>query len=314
MVKAKGGLGKGLGALIKTDVPKKVQPKEGQVQEIEIAKIAANINQPRTVFDKDALKELESSISQYGVLQPLLVKKSGNGYEIIAGERRYRAAKQAGLKTVPAIVRSYTEAQTTEIALIENLQRENLNIIEEALAYSRLMTEFKLTQEQVSEKIGKSRPYIGNVLRLLRLPENVQEALKDGTLTMGQARPLLAIDKVDVQLAAAKKIIEEQLSARQAEELVKKLLTTSKVLYEAPHDKEKEKSQQIYIKDAEDKLKMFFGAQVKITGGKKSRIEISLSSQEELDRILELISNGQRTEVEKKKDLLRKFSTKKFSV
>lgn len=314
MVKAKGGLGKGLGALIKAEPLKTAAAQSGQVQEIEIDKITANINQPRTTFDEATMKELESSISQYGVLQPLLVKKSGTGYEIIAGERRFRAAKQAGLKTVPVIIRNYTEAQTTEIALIENIQREDLNIIEEALAYSRLMTEFGLTQEQVSEKIGKSRSHIANLLRLLRLPDKVQEALKNGAITMGQARPLLVIDKIDVLLAAAECIIRDQLSARQAEELVKKLMTKERVLYEKPRDEKREKEQQLYIKDAEDRLKMFFGTKVKITStSKKSRIEIELKSQDELNRILELIANNEN-DVEQKKELLRRFSQKGFTV
>lgn len=175
MNKTSRGLGKGLGALLKTD--KAVAPAakpEGQVQEIPVTKITANKQQPRTVFTAEALEELAGSIAQFGVLQPLLLKKTADGYEIVAGERRFRAAKAAGLKTVPAIVRNLSAAETTEIALIENLQREDLNIIEEATAYARLMNEFDLTQEQVSERIGKSRPHIANCLRLLNLPAKGQ--------------------------------------------------------------------------------------------------------------------------------------------
>lgn len=319
MNKANRGLGKGLGALLKNEpVKATAAPVEGQVQEVAITKISANIKQPRTVFTEAALKELESSIAQFGVLQPLLLKKTGSGYEIIAGERRFRAAKAAGLKTVPAIIRSYTEAETTEIALIENLQRENLNIIEEAAAYSRLMTEFGLTQEQVSARIGKSRPHIANCLRLLKLPDKVQAALQSGELSMGQARPLLALDKIDQQLAAADCIIQQQLSARQAEDLVKGLLTREEVLYEKPRNKARDNEQALYLQAAIDKLKMFFGAPVKITAGtRKNRIEIEYKTAAELERILALLEEKPGTNeltVDEKKAMLRKVSQQGFNV
>lgn len=320
MNKTSRGLGKGLGALLKTD--KSVAPAakpEGQVQEIPVTKITANKQQPRTVFTAEALEELAGSIAQFGVLQPLLLKKTADGYEIVAGERRFRAAKAAGLKTVPAIVRNLSAAETTEIALIENLQREDLNIIEEATAYARLMNEFDLTQEQVSERIGKSRPHIANCLRLLNLPAKVQTALAEGILTMGQARPLLAITEIDKQLAAAECIINDRLSARQAEELVKSLLAQKKVLYKAPKA-EPDQEVKLYYSAAMDRLKMFFGAPVRITTGKKkNKIEIEYTTQEDLERILALVSGGNglaakaRT-VDEKKELLRKFSQQGFNV
>ena len=315
----KGGLGKGLGALLKTDNPVKPAVAEGQVQQIPLAEITANSRQPRTSFDEEALKELQSSIAQFGVLQPLLVKKIGKGYEIIAGERRFRAAKAAGLKEVPVIVRRLSEAETTEIALIENLQREDLNVIEEAQAYARLMNEYNLTQEQVAQKIGKSRPHIANSLRLLKLPEKVQTALVAGTLSMGQARPLLAINEIDKQLAAADCIINDQLSARQAEELVKSLLSRKTVLYEAPKPAQNQEVK-MYYAAAMDRLKLFFGAPVKITaGGKKNKIEIEYTTQEDLERILALIGDPEpeipaaRT-IDEKKELLRKVSRQGFNV
>lgn len=293
-------MGRGLGALIGKKEPK---AEGGQVQEIDLGLITANLNQPRTSFDEDALSELEGSIRRYGVIQPLILKKAGSGYEIIAGERRYRAAKNAGLKTVPAIIRSCSEVETTELALIENLQRQDLNIIEEAIAYQRLISEYSFRQEDVAEKIGKSRSYIANCLRLLKLPSQILDALKTGALTMGQARPLLALAEIDQQLLAAERIISSGLNARQAEQLVK-------VLNEGKQARQKKKPEkEFFISDAEDKLKMFFGTKVSITSGaKKNRIEIEYKDNAELNRILELLTQPPADPIEKKKELLRKFS------
>lgn len=293
-------MGRGLGALIGKKEPK---AEGGQVQEIDLGLITANLNQPRTSFDEDALSELEGSIRRYGVIQPLILKKAGSGYEIIAGERRYRAAKNAGLKTVPAIIRSCSEVETTELALIENLQRQDLNIIEEAIAYQRLISEYSFRQEDVAEKIGKSRSYIANCLRLLKLPSQILDALKTGALTMGQARPLLALADIDQQLLAAERIISSGLNARQAEQLVK-------VLNEGKQARQKKKPEkEFFISDAEDKLKMFFGTKVSITSGaKKNRIEIEYKDNAELNRILELLTQPPADPIEKKKELLRKFS------
>ena len=300
MNKGQHGMGRGLGALIGKKEPK---AEGGQVQEIDLGLITANLNQPRTSFDEDALSELEGSIRRYGVIQPLILKKAGSGYEIIAGERRYRAAKNAGLKTVPAIIRSCSEVETTELALIENLQRQDLNIIEEAIAYQRLISEYSFRQEDVAEKIGKSRSYIANCLRLLKLPSQILDALKTGALTMGQARPLLALAEIDQQLLAAERIISSGLNARQAEQLVK-------VLNEGKQARQKKKPEkEFFISDAEDKLKMFFGTKVSITSGaKKNRIEIEYKDNAELNRILELLTQPPADPIEKKKELLRKFS------
>ena len=188
--KGHGGLGKGLGALLKN---REITPAKDQVQEIAASEIQANRYQPRQSFDEEALEDLSESIRQYGILQPLIVRRlPGKGYELIAGERRLRAARKAGLEKVPALVREYNDAEISEIALIENIQRENLNIIEEAEAYAFLMKNFQLTQEMLAKKVGRSRPHIANSLRLLELAEEIQDKLVAGDLLMGQARPLPA--------------------------------------------------------------------------------------------------------------------------
>ena len=220
--KGHGGLGKGLGALLKN---REITPAKDQVQEIAASEIQANRYQPRQSFDEEALEDLSESIRQYGILQPLIVRRlPGKGYELIAGERRLRAARKAGLEKVPALVREYNDAEISEIALIENIQRENLNIIEEAEAYAFLMKNFRLTQEMLAKKVGRSRPHIANSLRLLELAEEIQDKLVAGDLLMGQARPLLALKDKALQVRAAEHILEEHLSSRQAEELVRRLL------------------------------------------------------------------------------------------
>ena len=220
--KGHGGLGKGLGALLKN---REITPAKDQVQEIAASEIQANRYQPRQSFDEEALEDLSESIRQYGILQPLIVRRlPGKGYELIAGERRLRAARKAGLEKVPALVREYNDAEISEIALIENIQRETLNIIEQAEAYAFLMKNFQLTQEMLAKKVGRSRPHIANSLRLLELAEEIQDKLVAGDLLMGQARPLLALKDKALQVRAAEHILEEHLSSRQAEELVRRLL------------------------------------------------------------------------------------------
>lgn len=232
MNKQSRGLGRGLEALIPTMSEQEV------VKELLITDIVANKYQPRNEFNEEALEELAESINQYGLLQPVIVRKVLNGYELIAGERRWRAAQKNGAKTIPAIVREYSDIETTEIALIENLQRENLNAIEEAGAYQRLVNEFGLTQEELAKKIGRSRSHIANFIRLLNLPEIVQEYVSRGTLTMGQVRPLLTLESEDLQIEAAEYIIAEDLSARDAEKLVKKLMKDPQVLQEELEEEE----------------------------------------------------------------------------
>ena len=284
MNKQSRGLGRGLEALIPTTSEQEV------VKELLITDIVANKYQPRNEFNEEALEELAESINQYGLLQPVIVRKVLNGYELIAGERRWRAAKKNGAKTIPAIVREYSDIETTEIALIENLQRENLNAIEEAGAYQRLVNEFGLTQEELAKKIGRSRSHIANFIRLLNLPEIVQEYVSRGTLTMGQVRPLLTLESEDLQIEAAEYIIAEDLSARDAEKLVKKLMKDPQVLQEELE--EEEYKEDIFVVEAEDVLKMALGTKVKIKPGKKkSKIEIEFYSADDLERLVEVLTN-----------------------
>ena len=284
MNKQSRGLGRGLEALIPTMSEQEV------VKELLITDIVANKYQPRNEFNEEALEELAESINQYGLLQPVIVRKALNGYELIAGERRWRAAKKNGAKTIPAIVREYSDIETTEIALIENLQRENLNAIEEAGAYQRLVNEFGLTQEELAKKIGRSRSHIAKFIRLLNLPEIVQEYVSRGTLTMGQVRPLLTLESEDLQIEAAEYIIAEDLSARDAEKLVKKLMKDPQVLQEELE--EEEYKEDIFVVEAEDVLKMALGTKVKIKPGKKkSKIEIEFYSADDLERLVEVLTN-----------------------
>ena len=284
MNKQSRGLGRGLEALIPTMSEQEV------VKELLITDIVANKYQPRNEFNEEALEELAESINQYGLLQPVIVRKVLNGYELIAGERRWRAAQKNGAKTIPAIVREYSDIETTEIALIENLQRENLNAIEEAGAYQRLVNEFGLTQEELAKKIGRSRSHIANFIRLLNLPEIVQEYVSRGTLTMGQVRPLVTLESEDLQIEAAEYIIAEDLSARDAEKLVKKLMKDPQVLQEELE--EEEYKEDIFVVEAEDVLKMALGTKVKIKPGKKkSKIEIEFYSADDLERLVEVLTN-----------------------
>ena len=297
MNKQSRGLGRGLEALIPTMSEQEV------VKELLITDIVANKYQPRNEFNEEALEELAESINQYGLLQPVIVRKVLNGYELIAGERRWRAAQKNGAKTIPAIVREYSDIETTEIALIENLQRENLNAIEEAGAYQRLVNEFGLTQEELAKKIGRSRSHIANFIRLLNLPEIVQEYVSRGTLTMGQVRPLLTLESEDLQIEAAEYIIAEDLSARDAEKLVKKLMKDPQVLQEELE--EEEYKEDIFVVEAEDVLKMALGTKVKIKPGKKkSKIEIEFYSADDLERLVEVLTNPKTVTNKLKRNLI----------
>ncbi|EEX67929.1 ParB/RepB/Spo0J family partition protein [Mitsuokella multacida] len=299
--KGHGGLGKGLGALLKN---REITPAKDQVQEIAADEIRANRYQPRQNFDEAALEDLSESIRQYGILQPLIVRRlPEKGYELIAGERRLRAARKAGLEKVPALVREYNDAEISEIALIENIQRENLNIIEEAEAYAFLMQNFQLTQEMLAKKVGRSRPHIANSLRLLELAEPVQDKLVAGELLMGQARPLLALKDEALQVKAAAHILAEHLSSRQAEELVRRLLDDPAYLdaeESRPEDESaeaqetQEAQQDAFYQDAVGRLNEYLGTKVRIRPGKKkSRIEIEFYSEDDLERLLELLE-GQK--------------------
>ncbi len=312
-----GGLGKGLSAL-GLDKAKVEADGRDKVCSVAIQTIKANRYQPRLDFDEGALEELKESVKNFGVLQPLLVRKlPEGGYELIAGERRLRAAKLAGLSEVPVIVREYNNEEVGQIALIENIQRENLNAMEEARAYERLMKEFKMTQECVASKVGRSRSHIANFLRLLKLEPQVQDYVANGTLSMGQAKPLLALETLSLQREAAEYIQAADLSARQCEALVKKLQANPDYFKEKPADPQKEKQKQdIFLADAVDKLTHLFGTQVKIhPGKKKSKIEIEFYSSEDLERIMGMILEREDRIKKQKIDALRKASlSQKFTV
>lgn len=291
--KKKTGLGRGLNTLIpsvpaKDTESEKIIKKDEQIKSeimVPILKVEPNPDQPRRQFDEDSLQELADSIKQYGILQPLIVKKHENFYEIIAGERRWRAAKLAGLKEVPVLIRDYAENEIVEIALIENIQREDLNPIEEALAYKRLMEEFSLKQDQVASKVSKSRAAITNSLRLLKLDQRVQNLLSEEMITTGHARALLAINDSDQQYEIAMKVFDEKLSVREIEKLVKQM---SKQKKETP--REENKVHEYLFASMEESLKQALGSKVNIKNkNNKGRIEIEYYSKEELDRLVDML-------------------------
>jgi ParB family chromosome partitioning protein len=262
--------------------------------EIDINKISPNQNQPRTIFDEESLNELATSIKHVGILQPLNVRKNGEFYEIIAGERRWRAARIAGLKTVPVVINDFDELTTLQAALIENIQREDLNPIEEAYTYKRLADEFKLSQEEISKKVGKSRSTVANAMRLVNLDSRVQGFVKDNKLSNGHARTLLGLDNKDKQFEIAELIIEEGLNVRQTEDLVKRANEPIEVPKESTtvisHNPELARACLNIAKD----LKSILGTKVSIKNGKnKGKIEIEYYSPEELDRIVGLIKRNQ---------------------
>ena len=258
-----------------------------QVQIVKLTKVEPSREQPRKQFDADALQELAESIKQFGVLQPLLVQKKEDYYEIIAGERRWRASKLAGLKEVPVIVKEFTEQEAVEISLIENIQREDLNPIEEAMAYKRLMEEFHLKQDAIAERVSKSRTAVTNSMRLLKLDDRVQQMLIDEMISTGHARALLALESKDAQAEAAVKVFDEKLSVRETERLVKELLNPVQKKEETP----KNQAAELVYKNLEEKIKQIIGSKVAINRrtDNKGKIEIEYYSQEELERIVELL-------------------------
>lgn len=302
MAVKRSGLGKGLDSLIpdkavnksattgkKEEKSEKKVNKSGE-QLVPINQVEPNREQPRKEFDEDALLELADSIKQYGILQPLIVQKRKDYYEIIAGERRWRAAKKAGLKEVPVIIREYTDQQVVEISLIENIQRENLNPIEEAMAFKKLLEEFNLKQDEVAERVSKSRTAVTNSMRLLKLSEKVQQMIVDEMITTGHARALLALDDEEQQYILANKIFDEKLSVRETEKLVKALKNPKK----EDTTKEVEDKNSFIYADIEDKMKSVIGTKVNIHQKKsgKGKIEIEYYSQDELERIFELIMSA----------------------
>lgn len=291
------GLGKGLDALIqdkKVTKPAKTEDKalseekqasgSGELM-VKINMVEPNRDQPRKNFEEDALLELADSIKQMGVLQPLLVRKRKDYYEIIAGERRWRAAKMAGLKEVPVIIKDYTEQEIVEIALIENIQRENLNPIEEAMAYKKLLEEFHLKQDEVAERVSKSRTAVTNSMRLLKLNEKVQQMIIDDMITTGHARALLAIDDQEQQYILANKIFDEKLSVRETEKLIKDIKNPKKEKVKKPVENA------FLYQDLADKMKEVMGTKVSISskGNGKGKIEIEYYSDRELEHMFDMI-------------------------
>lgn len=303
MTAKKGGLGRGLGRGLDAMISDTAKPRpadkaqekplhqetnpKDKVFMVKLSQVEPNRKQPRKQFDEDALLELAESIKQFGVLQPLLVQKKDDYYEIIAGERRWRASKLAGVKEIPVIVKNFSEQEAVEISLIENIQRENLNPIEEAAAYKRLMEEFHLKQDTIAERVAKSRTAVTNSMRLLKLDERVQQMLIDEMLTTGHARALLSIENKELQYSTAVKVFDEKLSVRETEKLVKEVLNPAKK--EKPQ--EKDRAQDLIYEQLEEKIKGIIGSKVAIhrKTRDKGKIEISYFSQEELERIVELL-------------------------
>lgn len=286
------GLGKGLDLLIPNTVGETKKEKEksktkedaGQVV-VKITQVEPNREQPRKNFDEDSLQELADSIKQFGLLQPILVQDKEDHYEIIAGERRWRAAKLAGLKEVPVIIRKYSKQEIVEISLIENIQREDLNPIEEAQAYKRLLNEFHLKQDEVAERVSKSRTAVTNFMRLLKLCDEVQQMLIDDMISTGHARALLAVEDPEEQYALAQRIFDEKLSVREVEKLVKDIKKPEK-----PKKKEDETLKAIYS-DIGEKLKQRLSTKVTVSakGNGAGKIEIEFYNHDDLDRLLEMI-------------------------
>ena len=301
----KSGLGKGLDSLIpmgmelegiQKSAPKKAETPKTEEQELKaeesqvflkISQIEPNRDQPRKQFDEDALTELADSIKQYGVLQPLIVQKKGEYYEIIAGERRWRAAKLAKLKEVPVVIKDYTPQEIMEISLIENIQREDLNPIEEASAYQRLIDEFHLKHEEIAERVAKSRSAITNSMRLLKLDKRVQMMLVEGEISGGHARTLLALEDQELQFTAAERIIEHKLSVRETEKLVKDLLKPKK---SGKEQNVPDEATALIYKNLEEKIRGILGTKVSINRKDENRgkIEIEYYSMDELERLMDL--------------------------
>mgnify|MGYP004522581481 FL=1 len=298
----KRGLGKGLDSLIpnkveEQTVSKKVSEKKNVEEKdsskgletiVNITKVEPNREQPRKNFDEDALEELAESIRQFGLIQPILVQDRKTYYEIIAGERRWRAAKKAGLKEVPVIIRNYTEQEIVEISLIENIQREDLNPIEEAQAYKRLLTEFNLKQDEVAERVSKSRTAVTNSMRLLKLCDDVQQMIIDDMISTGHARALISIEDAEQQYAIAQQIFDEKLSVRDVEKLVKNLNKPVKPKKVSQTDK----SLDAVYQDIEENLKQKLSTKVSITskGNGAGKIEIEFYSHDDLEKLMDLLS------------------------
>lgn len=285
MANKKRGLGKGLGALIPSDPDN--QKYEGELKEIKVSQIIPNPGQPRMIIDTEKLQELIESVKEHGVVQPVVVRPVGREkYELIAGERRWRACKELKKEYIPALVKNYNDLEASAIALIENIQRENLNALEEAQAYNRLMNEYGLTQEDISKRLGKSRPFIANMVRLLNLPPEIKEMVMEGSLTAGHARALIIIKDKDKQMAAALKIMRRQLNVRQTEQLVKRMVE------EKQHNNNMAKKKDASIENSEKKIGNILGTPVAINKGKKGKgkIVIKFNNEDELNKLIHLLA------------------------
>lgn len=283
----KGGLGKGLGALLPDSNTEVFSAKkdENRIVFIDINKITPNREQPRKDFNRDALEELCESIKNHGVIQPIIVRTVKNGYEIVAGERRWRAARMAELKEIPCIIREYTEEDNMLVALIENLQRENLNPMEESLAYSYISTNFNMSQTEISKNVGKSRSYVANAIRLQNLPEEIQQLITDGQISAGHGRALLGLANSGKQFDLAQKIIEKGLSVRETEDIVKEILTVK------GNTGETRTRRDPALKDVENRIRDSIGAKVRIKEkNNKGTIQLSFYNRDELERLIELLT------------------------
>lgn len=275
------GLGKGLNALFPGESLAKVE----SVEHIHVKSIKANPYQPRKIFDENAIQELSASIKEHGILQPIILRKMGTSYEIVVGERRFRAAQMAGLTEVPAVVRILTDEETMEFAILENLQREDLTPIEEAEAYQSLMENLGLTQEQLAFRLGKSRPHIANHVRLLSLPEKVRNYITVGKISMGHGRTLLGLRKKEQISLVAERVLREGLNVRQLEKLVQTMNE------DVPRETKPEKRKDLFLAERESNLRDYFGTNVSIKKTKnKGKIEIEFFSEDDLERILELLN------------------------
>ncbi|MBO9131358.1 ParB/RepB/Spo0J family partition protein [Bacillus sp. 165] len=283
-------MAKGLGRGIQAFFPDLEVKQEEMVKEVKLSQLRPNPYQPRKYFQPDAIQELKDSILEHGILQPIIVRKSIKGFEIVAGERRYRAAKEAKLETIPAVIRDFTEQQMMELALLENLQREDLNPIEEALAYQMLMDELTLTQEQLAKRLSKSRPYIANYVRLLSLPPFIQEFISQGTLSPGHGRTLLSLKDKSKLSGVVERVKKEGLNVRQLEELINQL--NKNVSRET---KKKKKETNVFFEEHESLLRERFGTSVTIKEtNNKGKIEIKFFNEDDLQRILDILAGQEK--------------------
>lgn len=275
------GLGKGINALFTSlEVTR-----DDSVQEVAVKEIRPNPYQPRKIFTEEGIKELKDSILQHGIIQPIIVKKSIKGYDIVVGERRFRAAKLAGLNTVPVVIKDFTNQQMMELAVLENLQREDLTAIEEAIAYQTLLDKLDITQEELAKRLGRSRPHITNHIRLLTLPESIQDLINEGKISMGHGRALLGVKKKELLPKLVKKIIDEDINVRQLEKYIQQLNQ------DVPRETNKQTvKKDIFIEEQENVLRNRFGTTVTIKQRKKKgKIEIEFFSTDDLNRILDLL-------------------------